>query len=645
VEPAEEAPRKALIWDRVMNLRLLKWLGIVGPLSFLVLADVLRHTVFGGQFYVFPGVLGLIVTYVFLTVSVVVFSFALFGFISRLQRRVTLQNRQLTALNRIAATATGNLQLHDTLGTALEQVLVVMEADVGLICTVDGERQEHSAVCFRGFSGDMVGRRQRVGLPDDPVAEQVVRTGQPVVIERVLEDPRVAEAGFREGIRSAVSAPLKSEGEVVGILVVGNRQERRFSSEDRQFLDGVGDQLGIVIRDARLYEESLRQNLDLGALVAVGKAVTSSTDLDAALDRALDTILEATSAEAAEVWLAEGDRHLAMRRFRGSHEAALLERTRFPFGEGYPGIVAQTREPLIVHDLAEDPRFLRSAAVAAGIQTFRALPLLHQDGGVDVLAVAARSPDALKGPAEMRLLEGVGEWVAVAVENARLREQVGNIAVLEERERIAQELHDGLAQVLLYINAQTSAIGRLLSDGRAEEARGEILQLREAARGVYADVREAILGLHLASAQPGRIWRTLREYAENIATQTAIRVTWVGLDIAERSRVEPATETQLMRIVQEALTNVRKHAAASEVTVSIADKDGCLSIAVEDNGRGFDPATVGQDGNGRFGLHTMRERARGIGGRLQVASAPGAGTTVIVNVPHPGAEEARHGSP
>ena len=640
-----EGERRSLIWDRIMNLRLLKWLGIVVPLLFFALADTLRHTVFPDQVYLFPGTLGLVSTYVFITAGVVLFSFAIFGFIGRLQRRITLQNRQLAALNEIAAAAAGKLELNDTLSTALEQVLGVMDAEVGLICTVDGERQEHSAVCFRGFSGDVLGRRQRVGLPDDPIAEQVVRTGQPVVVEQVFEDPRVAEVGLREGIRSVVSAPLKSDGEVIGILVVGNRRERRFSAEDRQFLIGVGDQMGTVLRSALLYRESLRRNVDLGALIAVGKVVTSTSDLDEALGEALGTVLEVTSAEAAEVWLSQGDGHLAMRCFRGSHEEAFLERRSFSLGEGYPGIVAQTRQPLFIHDLAADPQFFRSGAVAAGFRSFCALPLPRQDGGVDVLAVASRSSTELKESAEMRLLEGVGEWVAVAVENAQLREQVGNIAILKERERIAQELHDGLAQVLLYINAQTSAIGRLLSDGRTEEARGEILQLRNAARGVYADVREAILGLHLASAEPGRIWRTLQEYAENLATQTEIRVTWEGLDIGERSHVEPATETQLMRIVQEALSNVRKHAAANQVTVSVADEDGCLSIAVEDDGRGFDPIAAGQNGNGHFGLHTMRERATSIGGSLQVQSAPGAGTIVTVKVPHAGARETQHARP
>lgn len=612
------------------SLRFLKWLAIVLPFLFLAGSDALRQTAFDGHLHGLPG---LVAIYAVMVGAVTIFSYTVFGFVSRLQAKVTEQEQQRAALNRIAAAAAQNLSLEELQGNALGHVMEAMNADAGLICIVDTAREEHTALCSRGFTRDLAQHIQRAKLKDDPIALKVVRTGRAVAFTRILEDPNVTEVAKREGIRSGVSAPLKSDGEVTGILVVATHKARHFSKPDQEFLESIGSQLGMAIKNALLYEQSQRQNQEMLAMMAVGRAANSSLDLDEVLVKALDTILDVSTAEAAEVWLMEDNQELVMRCHRGIHREAFLEHTRFMVGEGFPGIVAKTGEPVLAHDLASDPRLVRQRIAEAGFRTFYVLPLRHQDGRIDVLAVAARSEEALVEPGELRLLDGIGESMAVAIENARLHQQIGNIAILGERERIAREMHDGLAQVLAYINAQTSAISRHLADGRTEEAREEVIQLRDAAREVYADVREAILGLRIASAQPGHIWGSLQEYTEKFAVQTEIPVSWEGLDQAQLVSLESATETQLMRIIQEALTNVRKHAAASRVTLSIGAENGCLSVAVEDDGKGFDTADVGSDGQSRFGLHTMRERAESVGSTLHLESVIGVGTKVTVRVP------------
>ncbi len=622
-----------------LNVTLLKWSAIVLPILFLVFLDVVRQTVFAGQAYILPGLSGLVFTYVFITVVVVLFSFGVFGLIERMQRRVLEQNRQLASLNEIAAAAGAQPQLQDLLDTALERVVLNLGVGAGLICLVDMERGEHSATSSRGLSPQMVQRLQRAMLQADPVASEVVRTGRPVIYERVFENPAVREAARREGIRSGISVPLKYEGEVRGILAIAARRERQFTDTEQQFLESIAGQLGMAIGNASLYEQSQLRNRELGALLAVGKVVTSSLDLESLLEAALDTLIQVTSADAAEAWLVEGE-GLVMRCHRGAHREAFLEQTRFRLGQGIPGLVAQLRTPMLVHDLPTSGIFLRSEVIKAGYHTFCAVPLLRQDKVVGVLAVAALSPEALTSPWEVQLLDSMAEWLALGLENAHLYQQVQDMAVLQERERIAHEMHDGIAQLLGYVNAHTLAVRKLLADGRVAEGREELAKMGEVARDLYADVREGILSLRTAARPSGGLLPSLQEYAERYTDLSGVQVHLQGAAALGSTSLSPATEIQLMRILQEAMSNVRKHAMATRVEITCQQADGHLHVTIADDGHGFDLARLPATGWPRFGLQTMQERAAAVGGSLRIDSAPGRGTRVEVLVPLAPGQEA-----
>lgn len=378
-----------------------------------------------------------------------------------------------------------------------------------------------------------------------------------------------------------------------------------------------------------------QRNQELAALLAVGRAASSSLVLSEVLTKAVDAILEVTSAEAAEVWLRSEEDELVLAHHGGAEPEAFAERRRLRLGEGLPGLVAERGEPIAVHDLLGDERFVRPLVKSAGFHTYCGLPLRHRGETVGVLGVAAKDPTKLCAPEELRLLEGIGERLASAVENARLHGRVLDGAVLEERVRIARELHDGLAQVLGYINTQTLAIRRLLASGRAEEAQGQLAAMESAVRRVYTDVREAILGLRSATDSSGGLVPSLRRYVEDYSRMAGVAVQLLVEGPVEDTVLPPSTEIQLVRLVQEALSNVRKHARAEHATVRLAAEDGRLSVEITDDGRGFDPNATAPTGWPRFGLQTMRERATAAGGRFQIVSAPGAGTTVSVEVPLP----------
>lgn len=611
------------------SLNTLQWAAIVIPLLFLFIIEALRHTFFVAQLHTLPG---FIATYTAFTIGVAAFSFTIFGLISRLQANLNERNHQLSALNAINLASTQNVGIDEVLETGLAQILKVMRADAGIICHVDVEREEHTARCYRGFSRNMVQSIQKAKLQDDPIAQEVVRTGRPIILENVLDNQYVKEAAAREGIKSAISAPLKSEGEVNGILVVATHTERHFTQSELEFLNTIGGQLGLLLRNVVLFEQTKQKNLELAALVAVGKAVSSSLDLDQVLTKSLDSIFQVTAADAAEVWLKD-DEGLFMKYHRGSHPEAFWEKTRFAIGEGFPGIVAHQNMPLVIHNLPSDSRFLRHSIKAAGFQTFCALPLKYQERLVGVLTVAAKSPNAIKDSSHIRLLEAIGERLSMAIVNAELHKQVQDTAVLKERERIAREMHDGMAQVLGYINTQTLAIRKFIDTGQPAYAREELIKMEDIARDLYADVREGILDLRTASRHDGNIMSALREYTKNYMEMSGIPVKMEITAEVESAELSLSAEIQLMRIIQEALTNIRKHSRATQASIKFERRDGQLHIAIADNGLGFDMAHLPSTGRPRFGLQTMRERAEAIAGSLSIHTAPGSGTRVEVFVP------------
>jgi signal transduction histidine kinase len=230
---------------------------------------------------------------------------------------------------------------------------------------------------------------------------------------------------------------------------------------------------------------------------------------------------------------------------------------------------------------------------------------------------------------------------AVAIENARLHALAREAAIGEERARLAREMHDSLAQVLGYVNTKAQAAQELLRAGQVDRATDQIGQLGQAAREAYVDVREHLLSLRTTRAADQGFLDALRQYLERWEEQSGVRVDLqADPDDEALGDLPPTAELQLLRIIQEALSNVRKHAGATVATVRLGAADGRLAVAIEDNGAGFDPAALAPSAFPRFGLTGMRERAEAVGGTLEIRSTLGAGTRVLVCRPLGGVRSA-----
>jgi len=230
---------------------------------------------------------------------------------------------------------------------------------------------------------------------------------------------------------------------------------------------------------------------------------------------------------------------------------------------------------------------------------------------------------------EVRLLETIGQHLGIAIENQRLIEREKEMAVSEERNLLAEELHDSIAQSLAFLNIQAQMLQDSLRRDDMPEAQAELARIREGIQESYDDVRELLVHFR-TRLDTGNLDSAIVSALEKFEGQTGIATDLVRT--GEGAEMPTTNAIQILHIIQEALSNVRKHAAATRVRVCI-DRSAHCSITVDDNGRGFNPDAEVADGSIHVGLNIMRERAHRIGGRFDIQSRLGEGTTVTLILP------------
>ncbi len=415
-----------------------------------------------------------------------------------------------------------------------------------------------------------------------------------------------------EGLRAALAVPLRRGDRTLGALMVAYRAPRRFTDEEAILLSSFANQVGVAMENAELYGQ-------VQVLHRVGMEISSLLDLN----RILQTVVGSARAMlrtdvAAICLLRDGGPHLDVPAVAGPWEAIMGPRPTVCCDDPAAGrcdICTRCHETHLRRNVGH-----------------LSAPLRRGDQVLGALCVGSATPRAF-GEAEQNLLGGLAAQAAIAIENARLVEAVRGVATVEERERLAREMHDGLAQALGFLNLKLAMAERMLDGGPAEPTRRALAEMRKVAGDAYDEVRQAIFGLRTMVSRGLGLVPTLSEYLHEFSQQTGLQV---KLEVPEEeglTRFAPEVEVQLVRIVQEALPNVRKHSGARAAWVRFWREGENVLVAIEDDGAGFDPAAPPADGQKHFGLATMRERAESVGGALAVRSAAGSGTQVVVRLP------------
>ncbi|MBT7074799.1 MAG: GAF domain-containing protein [Anaerolineae bacterium] len=278
---------------------------------------------------------------------------------------------------------------------------------------------------------------------------------------------------------------------------------------------------------------------------------------------------------------------------------------------------------------------LRSVCPILGesAQSIASVPLVLDNLPIGALWIAKCDESAdIYSDTDLVWLECLADQAVITIQHSLMMSKLQSLSVVEERARIAREMHDGLAQVLGYLNLQVQTLQALFKQGKDKELQTELAYMREAIQSAHADVRENILSLRTTLANEKGLISALDEYIDEFSIQTGLDVRFLN-EIAEPLNLASIAEVQLICILQEALANVRKHAKATQVEVLLAKKNDedvdYVRMEVVDDGIGF----AKEKSNRTFGLQTMYERASSVDGNLEIHSTLGKGTTISSKLP------------
>lgn len=466
----------------------------------------------------------------------------------------------------------------------------------------------------------------------------LMNTDRPLRLPVLQDHPK--SVGFPENHPSMVSflgVPIRTGEKQLGQIYLTEKvQAREFTSDDEMIIQMLAGYAATAITNARLIEQMrerdqalTRRNVDMALLNGIASALTSSLELDEILNKTLGLVMNYMQVEAGEIFLLEEDRRtLRMVLHRGQAAEAFWARNVFQVGDGYPGTVAQTRQPLISRYLANDANFSRKAVVAAGFQQIACIPMVTGENFMGVMSVATQAVEPFE-ERSIQMLTAVGTWAGLAIENARLHTNARRLAVLEERERIGMDLHDGIIQSIYGLGLSLESAYHAL-DEDANGAKPRLQHTMDGLNQVIRDIRSYILDLRPRRMGDEGLIEGLKRLVAEFRANTLAETSFTGVE-ADLNELPESHAMVLFHICQEALANVAKHARAKNVQVSLWATDDRVLLEINDDGNGFDmekmKTSIGH------GLANMQTRAHAVGGEVDVSSVLNEGSTILVWVP------------
>jgi signal transduction histidine kinase len=458
----------------------------------------------------------------------------------------------------------------------------------------------------------------------------LIRDAQPLRLHDLQEDPR--SVGFppgHPGMHSFLGVPILLRGVAYGNLYLTEKEGGAdFTDEDEELVTLLAAQAAVAVENARLYQAATAWSRQLESLNEVGYALLGELDLSRLLRLVATRLRELVDARIVAIALPAGEGDLRIEAAAGEGTEELIG-VNFPRVSSKAGRVLERKRSERIDSTLDDPEIHQDS-----VRLFRAMsglyvPLLARSEGIGVVLVHDKlGPDPRFGDADLRLAEQFGARAAIAVDLSRrvARDSLRRVVAGQEleRQRLARELHDETGQALTSILLGLKAVEA--ADG-PDEMHAAADALRELVVATLQDVRRLAVELRPKALDDFGLVAALERLVKVFSEATEIGV---ELEASLSERLPTEVETMLYRIVQEALTNIVKHARARNVSILIVRRGGSAAAVIEDDGEGFDPASAIEDGLGLLG---MRERVALLDGRLTVESTPGSGTTLAVEVP------------
>lgn len=567
------------------------------------------------------------------------------GFSEKRRPKRTNVAQELESLRELVGSIGGEPELGPLLARILRHACDLIGAEDGTIGLLDETRNAVRTAAAYAMPESELGTLTVKGVG---LSGEVLRTGQAVRNARYGNLPQMSEHPMAEN--SVIGVPIMWKGELIGVFGLGRApfrdgariRHRPFLQKHVTALEVFANHAAVAVENARrLHRE--RHRAERYALIArVGQLVAADLRPLELLQAAADAIHSLLGYENIGIPLMdpEDPTMFVLRTFGGSYKEIVAGEHRIPISKGIMGAAARARQTVLVNDVLSDPRYLPTPGIVQ-VRAELAVPILLGSRLLGVLNVEGVEPFDEEDAAGLRV---VADQLAVALENARLHEAAQGAAVLEERHRLARELHDSVTQQLFSAMLMAQAVSPAYATDRKEGERrvGLLLDLQRSAlremRALLAELRP----LRAADASIGELsgiglvrrdglLAALRAHCASAPLAT-LNVVVVDGGYAPQSG---AREEALYRVAQEALHNAMKHARATEAVVTLQSTGGVARLSVRDNGMGFDQSmrVTGEFSTGGLGLVSMRERAAEHGGALRIDSTPGNGTMIEITLP------------
>jgi signal transduction histidine kinase len=369
-----------------------------------------------------------------------------------------------------------------------------------------------------------------------------------------------------------------------------------------------------------------------GALRAMSDAVltiAAERRVDAVLQKLADAARSLVAARYTAIGIPDREGGFATFITSGMSDAQYEALGELPRTHGMLGAMLQSPAPYRTSNIQDDPRFEGWPAAHPNMRTFLGVPIVARGEVIGAFYLTEKKGERGAGftDADEELIRTLAAHAAIAIENARLHERSRELSTIEERKRLARELHDSVTQTLFSIGLTAEAAAELVESDPAR-SKEQLAHLQDLTRAAMLEMRSLIFELRPAELETEGLAAALRKHVEVLRR---LHEQEIDVTVDGERRLPPDVEKGLLRIAQEALGNALRHSGAGRVSLSLSAHDSLVSLRATDDGRGFDPEEAVTRSR-RLGLTSMRERAEALGGTLAIDSEPGRGTTIDVEV-------------
>jgi PAS domain S-box-containing protein len=561
----------------------------------------------------------------------------------RVEEQLRLQTTVAEGLVEATLALNRSLDLDEVLDCILEQTQRVIPCRAVAVMLM-----EDHTICLtrhRGFE-DLLEAWDTLetGFPLDAFALlKNEESKQAALIADAPRDPEWRYAPGFEWVRSYAAVPLLAGEQIIGFLSLFSDQPGFCNQQMTDLVKAFAAHAVVAIQNAGLYEAELRARQTAETLSAASLALTQTLELDMVMNTLLDYLGRLVPYDSASVMLAQDETHLAVRAVRGyegwTDPQEVLAISLNAQASPHVGTLLTQQKSILIPDTRGYPEWVQRAGTEH-VRNWLGVPMVA-DGKVIGVCGLDKAEAGFFTQQHLQLAQALVGQAAVAVQNAWLFDQVRagrerlqtlsrRLVEIQESERryVARELHDEAGQALTSLMVGLRLLEREAQ--RPEAVVAGVAELKRMVDGVLENLHRLAMDLRPASLDHLGLVAALRQYAEAVSDQHGLVVQFETVGFHDR--LPSDVESSIYRMVQEALTNVIRHARATRVDVLLEQRDDKLIVIVEDNGVGFDPPAAMQ--NGRLGLFGVRERAEMLGGRLVLESAAGAGTTLLVEVPY-----------